>query len=311
MNVSIQALLLEGYKFEDPEIQRGLQAIERFAIHDAKGKRIQPCVSPVWDTVLMLQALCDAGISPSDQRLHLTAKWIKSRQNIGPEGDWRINSPKLNAGGFSFEYFNAWYPDTDDTAAAILALVKQNPSSIDSSVISRAVLWICGMQNSDGGWGAFDRGNDKLWLNKIPFSDMNALCDPSTVDVTGHILEAFALILETANHEFITPILHNKIAEACEGAIAYLIQQQERTGAWFGRWGVNYIYGTSSVLVGLSYFAKERVDVKDAIANAISWLCSIQNADGGWGEGLDSYKNHHRVGVDLQRLVKRRGHSWR
>ncbi|KAE9973479.1 hypothetical protein BLS_003587 [Venturia inaequalis] len=297
MNVSIQALLLEGYKFEDPEIQHGLQAIERFTIHDTRGKRVQPCVSPVWDTVLMLQALCDAGINPADPRLHLTANWIKSRQNIGPEGDWRISNPQLIAGGFSFEYFNTWYPDTDDTAAAILALVKQNPSSIDSSVVSRAALWICGMSNSDGGWGAFDRGNDKLWLNEIPFSDMNALCDPSTADVTGHILEAFSLILETADHEFMSPTLHNKIAEACEGAIGYLGQQQERSGAWFGRWGVNYLYGTSSVLVGLAHFAKERVDVKDMVDIAISWLRHVQNEDGGWGEGLDSYKDHRKAGV--------------
>ncbi|QDS69474.1 terpene cyclase [Venturia effusa] len=297
MNVSIQALLLEGYKFEDAEVQRGLQAIERFAVADAQGKRIQPCVSPTWDTVLMVQALCDADIDPTDPRLRLAAKWIKSRQNIGPEGDWRINNPKLQPGGFSFEHFNTWYPDTDDTTAAILALVKHNPSSIDSSTVSRAAHWICGMQNSDGGWGAFDRQNNKLWLNRIPFSDMNALCDPSTADVTGHILEAFALILETANHEFIDPALHDKIAKACEGAIWYLHQQQESTGAWFGRWGSNYIYGTSGVLCGLAYFAKERVDVKNMVDDAISWLRYIQNQDGGWGEGLDSYKEHRRAGI--------------
>jgi squalene-hopene/tetraprenyl-beta-curcumene cyclase len=252
MKFSIQALSLEGYKFDDPAIQRALQAIERFAVHDNKGKRMQSCVSPVWDTVLMLRALCDAGVNPSDPRLNHTANWIKGRQNLGPEGDWRIDNPNLAPGGFSFEHYNAWYPDCDDTAAAILALVKQNPSSVDSSVVTRAALWICGMQNSDGGWGAFDRNNNKLFLNKIPFSDMNALCDPSTADVTGHVIEAFALIMEIATHEYIAPSLHDKIAEACEGAIWYLNQQQETTGAWFGRWGSNYIYGTSNVLCGLA-----------------------------------------------------------
>lgn len=297
MNVSIQALLIEGYKFEDPEIQRGLQAIERFAIYDTKGKRIQPCASPVWETVLMLQALCDTGLTPSDPRLHHAAKWITNSQNIGPEGDWRINNPKLSPGGFSFEHYNNWYPDTDKTAAAILALVKQHPSSIDSSVVSRAALWICGMQNRDGGWGAFDRNNNKLFFNKIPFSDMNALCDPSTADVTGHILEAFALMLETAYKEFIASSFHDKIAEACESVIWYLHQQQESTGAWFGRWGVNYLHGTSSVLVGLAHFAKERIDVKDMVDDAVSWLRYVQNRDGGWGEGLDSYKDHRRAGT--------------
>jgi squalene-hopene/tetraprenyl-beta-curcumene cyclase len=297
MYVSVQALLLEGYKFEDPEIQRGLQAIERFAIHDTQGKRMQPCVSPVWDTVLMMRALCDAGVSPSDLHLRHAAKWVKGRQNLGPEGDWRVYNPSLAAGGFSFEHYNTWYPDADDTAAAILALVKQNPFSINSSVISRAALWICGMQNNNGGWGAFDRNNDKLFLNKIPFSDMNALCDPSTADVTGHVLEAFALMMEIAANEYITPSLHDKILEACEGAIWYLHQQQESTGAWFGRWGSNHIYGTSNVLCGLAYFVKERVDVKDMVDDAIGWLRYMQNKDGGWGEGLDSYKDHRRAGI--------------
>ena len=133
----------------------------------------------------MTRALCDAGADPNDERLRRAIKWTKARQILGPKGDWRIYNPKLAPGGFTFEYHNTWYPDVDDTAAAILAFIKQSPQSVGSTTVARAADWICGMQNSDGGWASFDINNNKLFLNKILFSDMNSLCDLSTADVTG------------------------------------------------------------------------------------------------------------------------------
>lgn len=296
MHASVQALLLEGFGPEDPRVRRGIEAIERFAWQDRNGKRIQACLSPVWDTVLMTRALCDAGTDPNDGRLRRAVKWTKARQILGPEGDWRIYSPKLAPGGFAFEYHNTWYPDVDDTAAAILAFIKQSPQAVGSTSVARAAEWICGMQNSDGGWAAFDLINNKLFLNKIPFSDMNSLCDPSTPDITGRVLEAFGLIIHTAREEHVAPDLIDRVATASRGGIAYLAKTQELTGAWYGRWGVNYIYGTSNVLCGLAYFSKKDRLVQKLISPALHWLVQIQNPDGGWGEGLDSYQDEARAG---------------
>lgn len=169
----------------------GLEAVERSAWQDKGGKRIQACVSPVWDTVLTTIALCDAGLlSQTNEHLTRAVDWIKDRQLLGREGDWRVYNPRLAPGGFSFEYFNTWYPDVDDTAAAILSFIKQDPGSAGSPCIAKAIEWVLGMQNCDGGFAAFDLNNDRLFLNKIPFSDMDSLCDPSTADVTGRVVEA-------------------------------------------------------------------------------------------------------------------------
>lgn len=291
MHAGIQALLLEGYNMTDDVICRGIEAIERFTWQDEVGKRLQPCVSPGWDTLLMTRALCDAGVDLHDRRIQRAVHWVTSRQLIGPEGDWCTYNPRLTSGGFSFEYNNKWYPDIDDTGAAILTLLKQNPDSVDSLVVSRAAIWICGMQNRDGGWGAFDMDNDRLWLNKIPFSDMDSLCDPSTADVTGRILEAFGLMLKSSKVSKIDKEVFRQISRACDAATSYLAATQESTGAWYGRWGVNYVYGTSNVLCGLQYFAAGRESVQDMMCRATDWLKKAQNPDGGWGELLDSYKD--------------------
>ncbi|KAI4116590.1 MAG: hypothetical protein LQ338_007681 [Usnochroma carphineum] len=296
MHTGIQALLLEGFKLGDPKIRHGLSAIERFAWQDENGKRIQACVSPVWDTVLMIRALCDAGTDRTDLRLQCAAEWCKARQQLGPEGDWRIYNSKSLAGGFSFEYYNTWYPDVDDTAAAILAFVSQNPRSVNSPTVERAAEWVLTMQNNDGGWAAFDINNNKLFLNKIPFCDMNNLCDPSSADVTGRVLEALGLISNTSCHEYVDPSLLDRIDSASDRAIHYLVQTQEPCGAWYGRWGVNYIYGTSHVLCGLAYFSENQPFVRDMIDCGAAWLKRRQNDEGGWGEGLDSYSDPSRAG---------------
>ncbi|KAK8102100.1 hypothetical protein PG984_015246 [Apiospora sp. TS-2023a] len=301
----MQALLLEGHKLEDDRIQAAIAAIERFTWQDEGGKRLQSCVSPVWDTVLMTRALCDGPTTANtgekakcdkeegeegllrldDERLRQTVRWIKSRQLLGPEGDWRIYNPRLAPGGFSFEYSNTWYPDVDDTAAAILALIIQDASAIDSATVTSATAWICGMQNRDGGWAAFDLDNDRLWLNRIPFSDMESLCDPSSADVTGRILEAFGLMQRlAAQGEFLNSRTLDQIGRAC-------------SRGWYGCWGSNYVYGTSNVLCGLAYFAEGDEEVEDAIRAAAGWLEGVQTADdGGWGEDLRSYRDPELAG---------------
>ena len=295
MHVGLLALILEGHSLRDSCVVRGLEAVERFAWQDERGKRVQACVSPVWDTILMTIALRDAGVDGSNEYLLKAVDWVRNRQLLGPEGDWRIYNSHLSPGGFSFEYFNTWYPDVDDTAAAILAFVKQDSSCIGLPFLTSAIEWILGMQNNDGGWAAFDLHNDKLFLNKIPFSDMDSLCDPSTADVTGRILEAFGLVFKHAKHAYIDENLLKRMDSASRRGIKYLQSVQESTGAWYGRWGSNYIYGTSNVLCALEYYKHDR-QVQTLIQPALLWLKDVQNADGGWGESLMTYKDTDLAG---------------
>ncbi|KAI9760534.1 MAG: hypothetical protein M4579_001619 [Chaenotheca gracillima] len=291
MHAGVQALLLEGFTLEDEPVRNGLEAIRRFGWEDERGKRMQACVSPVWDTTLMVRALVDGhAVDRSDERLHRAVQWSMARQCVGPEGDWRIYNPDLAPGGFAFEYYNTWYPDVDGTAAAVLAFVTQDPALVYSPCVARAANWMVGMQNSDGGWAAFDHENNKLFLNKIPFSDMNSLCDPSTADVTARILEAFGLMIQSARPEKLAPGLLKRISAACDRGISFLAREQEQSGAWYGRWGVNYLYGTSHVLCGLEYFHDDH-RVQGMVPRATQWFKQAQNADGGWGEGLDTYPN--------------------
>lgn len=291
MYLGLLALKLEGYDLSDSPIHRGLEAVERFAWQDKAGKRVQACVSPVWDTVFTIVALCDAGTPTTDERLSRAVDWVKARQLLGHEGDWRIYRPKLSPGGFSFEYFNSWYPDVDDTAVAIIAFIKQDPMSASSPSVIMAVEWVLGMQNRDGGWAAFDVDNNKLFLNKIPCSDMDSLLDPSTADVTGRILEAFGLLRNNLCKVKVAQALLERVNMACHRALIYLASIQEPNGAWYGRWGSNYLYGTSNVLCGLAYFSKERANTQALVEPAIQWLKSVQNTDGGFGESLHTYKD--------------------
>ncbi|KAH6950940.1 putative squalene-hopene-cyclase [Fusarium avenaceum] len=291
MHASIHALILEGYSLQDDCVRRGIAAIERYNWEDSQGKRLQFSVSPVWDTGFMIRALCSTDVDKNDERISQALKWIKSRQILETKGDWHVYGPSLEPGGFCFEYNNSWYPDIDDTAATILAIISQDHGSISSSSIMKATLWVCGMQNRDGGWAGFDINNDKLWLNKIPFSDMDALCDPSSADVTGRVLEAFGLLLKLSKKEYMEPNILDKIKLASTKAIRYLAQEQTSFGAWYGRWGSNYLYGTSNVVCGLAYFSEGRGEVHDMLITATAWLRRMQNSDGGWGEELESYQD--------------------
>jgi squalene-hopene/tetraprenyl-beta-curcumene cyclase len=301
---AILALSLEGYPVHSDPIRRGLEAVERSAYRDKQGKRIQTTVSAFWDTSLMLIALGDAGMASSPW-LTRSLGWLQQHQRLGNYGDWKVNNPGLKAGGFSYGYFNTWYPDVDDTAAAVLAMIRQDERLACSASVLDALNWLLGMQNTDGGWGAFDRDNNNLFLNQIPFSDMEALCDPSCADLTGHVLEAFGVFLAVSARQGLqnkADVLTDRIVSACQRAICYLSATQETSGAWFGRWGCNYIYGTSAVLCALAYFGS-KIDtltrassVKDAVNKAIRWLESVQNQDGGWGETVYSYTDPSRAG---------------
>jgi squalene-hopene/tetraprenyl-beta-curcumene cyclase len=278
----VLALHLQGHPLDSDPLRRGLEAIERFSISDAEGFRIEACQSPVWDSILSLVGMMDSGADPSDPRLLAVRRWIENKQLTNEWGDWKVYNPHGTPGGWSFEYANSWYPDVDDTAAAVIGLLKQDASSRGSEVVERAVAWMLSMQNRDGGWGAFDVENDRVFLNEVPFSDMDSLCDPSSPDVTGRVLEALG-ILGDERH-----------ADVCRRGVEYLRRSQEPEGSWFGRWGVNYVYGTSNVLNALV-----RLDVPASdpmVERGLAWLEAVQNADGGWGEGLESYEDRTRMG---------------
>jgi squalene-hopene/tetraprenyl-beta-curcumene cyclase len=286
------ALTLQGYSMDSDPVRKGIEAIHRFAWEDENGYRIQACNSPIWDTALGTIGLVDSKSHTTDPRLEKSLekamKWVLKHQLLVDHGDWKVYRPKLPSGGWAFEYENSWYPDIDDTAAVILALLKQDPKRVDSEAIQRAVRWVLGMQNRDGGWAAFDVDNNKLFLNEIPFSDMDSLCDPSSPDVTGRVLEALGLVLSHSK------LLETEIVPACEKALNYLRKTQELQGSWYGRWGVNYVYGTSNVLCGL---AQWKVAASDPmIIRALEWLKQVQNADHGWGESLASYADKRWMG---------------
>ncbi|KAK7986873.1 squalene cyclase [Apiospora saccharicola] len=278
-----------GVPLDHDVIRRGLSALERLAVQDEGGKRLTATVSPIWDTSLMAVSMCDAGVG-SDPRMVKAAEWLRCRQLMGPEGDWRVYSPCQQPGGWSFQYHNRWYPDVDDTAVVVMALAKQDAGWVESDSCAHALTWILGMQNHDGGWGAFDCYNDKLWLHKIPFSDMDSLCDPSTADVTGRILECFGLMLSSYGTKRLSERMAARLAASAARAVEYLLKEQEETGPWWGRWGSNYIYGSGNVLRGLVHFGKSNPKVNDSLRRAVSWFESIQNPDGGWGESLASYE---------------------
>ncbi|RAK96878.1 terpenoid cyclases/Protein prenyltransferase, partial [Aspergillus ibericus CBS 121593] len=303
LHAALFALTLEGYDLKSSPVRRGIEALQNtYAWRDTNGLRMQGCISPIWDTILMTIGLIDSGLPTTSPYIIRSSQYLKARQQLGPEGDWRVYNRNVPPGGFSFEYYNSWYPDIDDTAATILALVKQDPGLMDLNPILSAIHWILGLQNRDGGWAAFDCENNYLFLNKIPFSDMDSFCDPSTADVTGRVLEAFGLFTKRAVQpsksgkrpipkEFI-----NKIASATARAINFLSTEQEPNGSWYGRWGSNYIYGTSTVLCGLAYHQQFHLDDWDDtypsmkqnrhnnnnvdIPAALNWLIKAQNTDG-------------------------------
>jgi len=279
---SLMALSLLGYGLEHPVMQRGLAGLDRFTIWedgpDGKQRRLEACQSPVWDTVLAMVALGDAGLPASHPALQSAARWVLAEEIRGP-GDWQVQRPGLAPAGWAFEFDNDGYPDVDDTAEVLLALGRvEQPDEATArqagAAAARALDWLVGMQSADGGWGAFDADNTSRLVTKLPFCDFGAVIDPPSADVTAHTVEALA----AAGLRGSKPVRRG---------VAWLLRAQERDGSWFGRWGANYVYGTGAVVPAL--IAAGVLPEKPCIRRAVSWLTDHQNPDGGWGEDLRSY----------------------
>jgi len=280
---AVMALRVVGYPDDHPDMVRGLKAIDDLLVDHGDEAFCQPCVSPIWDTCLSLSAVLEAGVSAEDAAVHKATDWL-FQNLIQVPGDWSCRAPNLEPAGWAFQFENTFYPDVDDTPMVLMALLRAGTLNQEAhrEKLAKAVNWVIGMQSSDGGWGAFDIDNNYLYLNNIPFADHGALLDPSTSDLTGRCIELLAML--GYGREF-PPIARG---------LDFLRREQEPCGAWFGRWGVNYIYGTWSVLKGLGRLGE---DVSQPyIQKAVSWLKSCQNADNGWGETCYSYKDPSLAG---------------
>ena len=279
---SLIALHLRGYPLDHPVIRAGLDGLERFTIHEAHSQRLEACQSPVWDTALAVVALADAGVAPDHPALARAASWLLSEQ-VTLVGDWAVRRPALRPGGWSFEFANDYYPDVDDTTEVVLALLRvahRDPGRA-SHQIARALGWVEGMQDASGGWGAFDAQNTKRILRDVPFCDFGEVIDPPSADVTAHALEMLAASGRADG-------------EAARRALDWLTAEQEADGSWFGRWGINHVYGTGAVLPALAAAGVAPSD--ERMRRAVRWLEDHQNADGGWGEDARSYRDPAWIG---------------
>ena len=283
---SLLSLRTLNYDVSDPIVQRGLTAVDNFAIETEDSYRIQPCISPVWDTAWCLRALVESGIPQDDPAIVKAGKWLLDKQ-ILDYGDWAVKNKDVTPGGWAFEFDNRFYPDLDDSAVVVMGLsqTKLPDEANKRQALARCVNWIASMQCQAGGWAAFDLDNDQDWINLIPYGDLKAMIDPNTADVTARVLEMLGECGLTIDERRV------------QKAIAYLINQQESDGSWFGRWGVNYIYGTSGVLAALSLIAPSRC--QSEIAKGAAWLVSCQNPDGGWGETCASYNDPQLKGIGV------------
>jgi len=281
---AIIALRCLGYSVDDPQMIRALDEFEALAIEEGDTLRMQPCKSPVWDTAIAAFALGESGVSPDDPRLTAAADWLLKKQ-VTHTGDWAVKNKKAAPAGWYFEFNNEFYPDVDDTAMVMMALARVNHPSgrYQHESVSRALDWVLSMQCRNGGWASFDKDNDRMVFQYVPFADHNAMLDPATVDITSRVLEMLAGHGYTREH----PVV--------ERALRFLLKHQEPDGSWFGRWGVNYIYGTMLVLRALEAMGVDRNE--PYVLQAAEWLRCVQNADGGWGETCDSYDDPARRGV--------------
>lgn len=276
---SVVALKLSGYSLEHPLMKRALASIDALVLVRKDQVLVQPCVSPIWDTSLALGALLEAGLSPASPAVDRAMEWFRATE-VRIRGDWAVRVPGCEPGGWAFQFENEYYPDVDDTAMVLMGMAKIFPERKDlagrmEDVFRRACQWVVAMQGSDGGWAAFDKDNDKLVLNNIPFADHGALLDPSTSDLTGRVLELLGALG------------YGPDFPPAERGLLFLRREQEEDGSWFGRWGVNYIYGTWSVISGLKSLG---VDMTEPwVRRAGEYLVARQNVDGGWGEDCLSY----------------------
>jgi len=288
---AIIALRCLGYSEDDPQVIRARDEFEKLGIEQPPTPempeptlRMQPCMSPVWDTAQAVFALGEAGVSRNDTRLIKAVDWMLSKE-VRHKGDWAVKVRKCDPGGWYFEFNNEFYPDTDDTAQVLLALSKvDNPREhYQLRVAERAIQWVLAMQCKSGGWGSFDKDNTKMIFEYIPFADHNAMLDPPTVDITGRILEMLA------------SYGYSRADKRVEKAVKFIFNEQEPDGSWFGRWGVNYLYGTYLVLRGLDAIGVDHLEPQ--VQQAAEWIRMVQNPDGGWGETCGSYDDANTRGI--------------
>ncbi len=281
---SLMALHLQGYPLDHPVIRAGLAGLDDFTVHDGEAVWLEACQSPVWDTALATLALADAGLERDHPDLVRAADWLLDRQELEVVGDWAVRREHLRPGGWAFEYHNVNYPDVDDTPICALAVRRvehPDPERVERAV-GRAVEWIVGMQSGDGGWGAFDADNNRALVRHLPFCDFGEVIDPPSADVTAHAVELLVQEEGPAGRQ------------SADRGLRWLWDEQEADGSWFGRWGVNHIYGTWSVLCALKEAGVPGDDVR--LRRAIRWLELHQNDDGGWGEDCRSYEDPAWIG---------------
>jgi squalene-hopene/tetraprenyl-beta-curcumene cyclase len=270
------ALRALGYSTQNPVYQKAARDFAELFVDDPEDFRIQPCLSPVWDTAINMISLAESGLPAEHPALQKAANWLIGKE-VRIRGDWSVNNAHPEASGWAFEYNNVYYPDTDDTAMVLMALrlVKPQDQSSFDIMFKRALDWQLSFQCGDGGWAAFDKEVTTAWLEDMPFADHNAILDPTCSDLTARTLELFGYIDFDRGHPSVR----------C--ALQYLIDTQDNDGSWYGRWGVNYIYGTWQVLRGLRAIGEDMTQYW--ILRGRDWLESCQNDDGGWGETCASY----------------------
>ena len=287
---SLMALHLSGYPLDHPVMRRGLEGLGHFMVEDrddsrgvgapaGMSRRLEACQSPVWDTALAIIALSDAGLPGDHEAIARAAEWLLGEE-VTVRGDWSVARPALEPGGWAFEFANVNYPDVDDTAEVVLALRRVDGRRSDGA-IQRAVRWVRGMQSSGGGWGAFDADNTRALVRELPFLDFGEVIDEPSADVTAHAVEMLAAIGQGN-------------APAAQSGVRWLLEHQEPGGSWFGRWGINHVYGTGAAVPAL--IAAGVDPSQDGIRRAVGWLQAHQNEDGGWGEDPRSYDDEEWIG---------------
>ncbi|MGJ3249427.1 MAG: squalene--hopene cyclase [Elainellaceae cyanobacterium] len=297
---SLLALRSLGYDAHDPVVERGMASVDRFVIETTDTYRVQPCVSPVWDTAWVIRACIDSGMPADHPALVKAGQWLLDQQ-ILDYGDWAVKNKQGKPGAWAFEFVNRWYPDVDDSAVVVMALsqLELPNEDVKQMAIARALDWIATMQCNPGGWGAFDLDNDQDWLNALPYADLKAMIDPNTADVTARVVEMIGYVIGIHSSKFTTQISSSPDSLSLiptsqnparlTRALNYLTAEQESEGCWYGRWGVNYIYGTSGALSALALVAP--TTHRRQIERGAAWLVSCQNLDGGWGETCFSYND--------------------
>jgi squalene-hopene/tetraprenyl-beta-curcumene cyclase len=280
---SLIALHIEGMPLDHPVMARGLRGLEGFALEDDGGWRLQACMSPVWDTALALLALHAAGVPPGHDAIRRAAAWILDEQIEGL-GDWAVRVPGAReCGGWAFEFANDTYPDIDDTAIVVLALLRCERTPALERAVQRGAAWVQAMRSRTGNWGAFDRDNTRRLVYRLPFADFGALLDPPSEDVTAHVVEMLAALGHSCSDESMAP------------GITYLGRSQTKAGSWFGRWGVNHLYGTWAAIAALQAAAA----LPAAVRRGADWLERAQRRDGSWGETCMSYDDASFAGVGM------------